>query len=291
MATASSWPGPSSSRCRTRSSRTSSSGPVPSTSPRSSRRASGPTEQPPILLYSDPERLLEHLGDTLGIEAVLGMAEVAAWAEAPARAIGRFDVRRPPRSLDEMWACAANEAEREAIRTAMFGSVMDVVDRFLPGQVQARAGAQHAELPGRQLHLPGPLLTGQRPVPRLCPGVARDGDDVQGPGRPGHHRRASPGRSSSGTGASCDATRRSRGSSSTTEPSEASTSGTARWRPRPVVVSNLDPTATFTQLVDPDALPEAFARRVDGHRPQGGLLPGPLRAARAARVPRPRTRR
>ena len=38
----------------------------------------------------------------------------------------------PPRSLDEMWACAANEAEREAIRTAMFGSVMDVVDRFLP---------------------------------------------------------------------------------------------------------------------------------------------------------------
>ena len=60
------------------------------------------------------------------------MAEVAAWAEAPARAIGRFDVRTPPKSLDEMWACAANEAEREAIRTAMFGSVMDVVDRYLP---------------------------------------------------------------------------------------------------------------------------------------------------------------
>ena len=59
-----------------------------------------------ILLYSDPEKLLEHLGETLGIEAVLGMAEVAAWAEAPARAIGRFDVRRPPKSLDEMWASA-----------------------------------------------------------------------------------------------------------------------------------------------------------------------------------------
>src|SRR3974377_424425 len=74
--------------------------------------------RPPIFLYSDPERLLEHLGDTLGMEAVLGMAEVAAWAEAPARAIGRFDVRRRPRTLDEMWDCAANEAEREAIRTA-----------------------------------------------------------------------------------------------------------------------------------------------------------------------------
>ena len=30
----------------------------------------------------------------------------------------------------------------------------------------------------------------------------------------------------------------------------------------PVVVSNLDPTATFTQLMDADALPEAFVRRV-----------------------------
>src|SRR5580692_41346 len=92
--------------------------------------------QPPILLYSDPERLLEHLGETIGIEAVLGMAEVAAWAEAPARAIGRFDVRRPPKSLDEMWASATNETEREAIRLAMFGSVMDVVDRYLPDPVK-----------------------------------------------------------------------------------------------------------------------------------------------------------
>ena len=31
----------------------------------------------------------------------------------------------------------------------------------------------------------------------------------------------------------------------------------------PVVVSNLDPTATFTQLLDRDALPEAFAQRVE----------------------------
>jgi len=92
--------------------------------------------QPPIVLYSDPERLLEHLGERIGMEAVLGMAEVAAWAEAPARAIGRFDVRTPPKSLDEMWACAANESEREAIRTAMFGSVMDVVDRYLPDPVK-----------------------------------------------------------------------------------------------------------------------------------------------------------
>src|SRR5580704_17285947 len=28
--------------------------------------------RPPILLYSDAERLLEHLGETIGMEAVLG---------------------------------------------------------------------------------------------------------------------------------------------------------------------------------------------------------------------------
>ena len=95
----------------------------------------GGAGQPPILLYSDPEKLLGHLSETLGLDAVLGMAEVAGWAEAPARAIGRFDVRKPPKSLDEMWASATNEKEREAIRIAMFGSVMDVVNRYLPDPV------------------------------------------------------------------------------------------------------------------------------------------------------------
>ncbi len=96
----------------------------------------GDAGEAPILLYSDPEKLLNHLGEAIGFEAVMGMAEVAGWAEAPARAIGRFDVRKPPKSLDEMWASATNESEREAIQMAMFGSVMDVVDRYLPDPVQ-----------------------------------------------------------------------------------------------------------------------------------------------------------
>ena len=57
----------------------------------------------------------------------------------------------------------------------------------------------------------------------------------------------------------------------------------------PVVVSNLDPTTTFTQLLDPETLPDAFARRVR-HRPPCGVLPGPLRAARLPSTG-PRTRR
>jgi phytoene dehydrogenase-like protein len=94
--------------------------------------AIGPSGEPPLLLHSDPDKLFEHLNDRMGLDAVLGMAEIAAWADAPARAIGRFDVRTPPKSLDEMFACATNEKERQAIRTAMFGSVMDVIDHHLP---------------------------------------------------------------------------------------------------------------------------------------------------------------
>jgi phytoene dehydrogenase-like protein len=98
--------------------------------------AMGPAGEPPLLLHSDPDELFAHLNERLGLEAVLGMAEIAAWADAPARAIGRFDVRKPPKSLDEMFACATNEKERQAIRTAMFGSVMDVIDRHLPDRVR-----------------------------------------------------------------------------------------------------------------------------------------------------------
>ena len=92
----------------------------------------GASGEPPILLYSDPTGSSTISAMRSVSRPCSGMAEVAAWAEAPARAIGRLDVRKPPKSLDEMWACAANEKERQAIRTAMFGSVMDVVDAFLP---------------------------------------------------------------------------------------------------------------------------------------------------------------
>src|SRR5262249_45882884 len=57
-------------------------------------------------------------------------------------ALGRFEVRRPPRTLDEMFGEARNEAEREAIRLALFGSVMDVVDKYLPDPVA------HAQMRG-----------------------------------------------------------------------------------------------------------------------------------------------
>ena len=89
-----------------------------------------------MIFHTDPDELLTHLSEHLGLDAVLGLAEIMNWAQAPARALGRFEVRTPPKSLDEMFACATDETEREAIRTALFGTVMDVIDTYLPDPVR-----------------------------------------------------------------------------------------------------------------------------------------------------------
>jgi phytoene dehydrogenase-like protein len=86
----------------------------------------------PVVYYTDPMKLLSHLNDVHGAEAVNGMAGLMAWSQAPARALGRFDAGQPPKTLDEMYACAGNEFERSSITDMLFGSVSDVLDRYLP---------------------------------------------------------------------------------------------------------------------------------------------------------------
>jgi len=86
----------------------------------------------PIVYYTDPMKLLTHLNEVHGAEAVNGMAGLLAWCQAPTRALGRFEAGTPPKTLDEMYACAANEFERASITDLLFGSVTDVLDRFLP---------------------------------------------------------------------------------------------------------------------------------------------------------------
>ncbi len=92
----------------------------------------GESGEEPMIFYRDPMQLMTHLGEKHGVDAITGMAELIAWSQGPAKALGRFEVRTPPKTLDEMYACAANEAERKAIHQMLFGSAMDVIDRYLP---------------------------------------------------------------------------------------------------------------------------------------------------------------
>jgi phytoene dehydrogenase-like protein len=216
----------------------------------------------PMFFYSDPERLMSHLIETNGMDAVTGMAEVAAWCEAPARAIGRTDVRRPPSTLDEMFAGATNERERDAIRTAMFGSVMDVIDRYLPDR------DRHAMLRGMLAFLSvnstyrGPYSPGSA----LCLAFALTAPGTQ------MIRKVK-----GGIGALCAHVQQRLEADGGevrlhAKVDEILTDGGRVAGVRlvdgevigaPVVVSNLDPTATFTRLMDPDVVPDPLRDRVN----------------------------
>lgn len=86
----------------------------------------------PVIYYTDPMRLMTHLNEVHGAEAVNGMAGLMAWSLAPTRALGRFDAGAPPKTFDQMYACATNDFERAAINDMLFASVSDVLDRYLP---------------------------------------------------------------------------------------------------------------------------------------------------------------
>ncbi len=92
----------------------------------------GDEDEEPMIFYRDPMQFMTHLADKHGTDAVAGMAGLIGWSQGPAKALGRFDVCTPPKTIDEMYACAANEAERTAIHDVIFGSAMDAIDRYLP---------------------------------------------------------------------------------------------------------------------------------------------------------------
>ena len=85
-----------------------------------------------MIFYRDPMQFMTHLTEKHGVDAVTGMAGLIGWSQGPSKALGRFDVRTPPKTIDEMYACAATEDERKAIHDVLFGTAMDAIDRFLP---------------------------------------------------------------------------------------------------------------------------------------------------------------
>ena len=96
----------------------------------------------PLIYYTDLGEAAVHMEQVHGIEVMIGMAEMMGWSAAPTRALGRFEAGTLPKSLDEMYACATNDAERASITEMLFGSATDVLDRYLPDK------QKHAALRG-----------------------------------------------------------------------------------------------------------------------------------------------
>jgi phytoene dehydrogenase-like protein len=126
----------------------------------------------PLVYYTDPMKLLTHINEVHGAEAVNGMAGLMAWCQAPTRALGRFDAGQPPKTLDEMYACATNEFASSTITDLLFGSARDVLDRYVPdqeknGALQGMLVAAHATPPTAGPRLPA--------TPRRWPTGCRPG--------------------------------------------------------------------------------------------------------------------
>ncbi|KZS66076.1 MAG: NAD(P)/FAD-dependent oxidoreductase [Mycobacterium pseudokansasii] len=132
----------------------------------------------PLVQYTDPVKMFAHLNQVHGTDTVTGMAGLLAWSQAPTRALGRFEAGTLPKTFDEMYACATNEFERSAIDDMLFGSVTDVLDRYLPDR------EKHAALRGSMTVLAvntiyrGPATPGSAAALAYGLGIP-DGDFVQ----------------------------------------------------------------------------------------------------------------
>jgi phytoene dehydrogenase-like protein len=132
----------------------------------------------PMVQYSDPIKLFTHLNEVHGADAVNGMVGLMAWAQAPTRALGRFEAGAPPKTLDEMYACATNEFERSAIDDMLFGSVTDVLDRYLPDREKHGALRGSMTVLAVNTQYRGPATPGSAAALAFGLGVP-DGDTMQ----------------------------------------------------------------------------------------------------------------
>src|SRR6204780_5684103 len=69
----------------------------------------------PMVQYSDPIQLFTHLNEVHGADAVNGMAGLMGWAQAPTRALGRFEGGKPPQTPHPKYACAHKKIEPPTI--------------------------------------------------------------------------------------------------------------------------------------------------------------------------------
>ncbi len=86
----------------------------------------------PLIYYTDLMQLMDHVSEVHGGDVMIAMAGLMEWCQAPLRALGRFEAGTAPKTIDEMYACATSEFERASIDEMLFGSVSDLLDRYLP---------------------------------------------------------------------------------------------------------------------------------------------------------------
>jgi phytoene dehydrogenase-like protein len=222
----------------------------------------GRPDDEPMIFYRDPVRLMTHLDEKYGPDALTGMAELLAWSEGPSRALGRFDVRKPPKTIDEMYACAQTESERTAINDMLFGSAMDVLGRLFPDQEKHRILRGMLSFLAVNSTYRGPYTPGSAACLAFAlaapPGDAMMNKIEGGIGSLADHVRTMfethGGEIRLRTPVEKILTEADRVIGVQLQNGDAIHA--------PIVISNLDPGVTFTHLIDPSILPPALVDRV-----------------------------
>jgi phytoene dehydrogenase-like protein len=94
--------------------------------------STGVPGESPVIFYSDPVKLMEHIQRDHGGDAVQGLAGVFAFCNTAAEALDRFNPLSPPKSLGAVIDAAPTVQAKNALKKCFFGSVMDVINEFFP---------------------------------------------------------------------------------------------------------------------------------------------------------------
>jgi phytoene dehydrogenase-like protein len=86
----------------------------------------------PVILYSDPMKLAEHMQRDHGIDAVLGFAGLSEFCRIASESLDRFTPLRLPRSIGAVIDAAPDAKTKDILRKCFFGSAMDVIDEYFP---------------------------------------------------------------------------------------------------------------------------------------------------------------
>jgi phytoene dehydrogenase-like protein len=96
----------------------------------------GTSDEKPLLSYGDPIQYMKHLHEDHGADAVQSVIKLQEFCSAAAAPLDRFNALSPPRSLGQIIDAAPTTQAKERMRKAFFGSAMDVINEFFPDPVK-----------------------------------------------------------------------------------------------------------------------------------------------------------
>jgi phytoene dehydrogenase-like protein len=94
--------------------------------------STGVPGESPVIFYSDPMKMMEHIQKDHGEDALMGIAGVYGFCNTAAEATDRFNPLSPPRPLGTIIDAAPTLHVKNVLRKCFFGSAMDVIDEFFP---------------------------------------------------------------------------------------------------------------------------------------------------------------